>query len=109
LRPHGTLGLIWNVEDYNQSRSFPCETAWESALRDLNWKYTKDTATRFKDGKWKAVFEGTSEDGFSRPINEASVRETFWHSREDLWKRLNTLSNIANLSPEDNAVCTELL
>jgi hypothetical protein len=105
LRPHGSLGFIWNVEDYNQARAFSCETAWESELRDLNWQYTTDTVPRFKDGKWKAVFDEEGEDGFRCPINEKLVRETCWLMRESLWKRLNTLSNIANLSSQDNSVC----
>ncbi|KAA8894657.1 putative 2-heptaprenyl-1,4-naphthoquinone methyltransferase [Sphaerosporella brunnea] len=103
LRPHGSLGFIWNVEDYNQARTFACATAWETAMRDLNWKYTTDTAPRFKDGKWKAVFEEKSEDRFHRPIHEKLFREKFWVTREGLWKRWNTLSNIANLNPQDNA------
>ncbi|KAI5849956.1 S-adenosyl-L-methionine-dependent methyltransferase [Tricharina praecox] len=90
----GTLGLIWNVEDYNQSRIFECETAWESSMRDLNWQYTTDDALRFKDGLWRCVFAAGNDQPFN-PVEERLFREVFWVGREGLWERLNTLSNIA--------------
>lgn len=98
------LGLIWNVEDYNQSRTFECETAWESSMRDLNWQFTNDNAPRFKDGLWRCVFAPGNEHPFDA-VKERLFREIFWEDREGLWKRFNTLSYIANQGEKEKAVC----
>ena len=44
LRQRGSLGLIWNAEDYNQTRGFSgaAATEWETLLRELNWEYSTD-------------------------------------------------------------------
>jgi len=101
LHPQGTLGFIWNVEDYNQTIDFSCATSWESALRDLNWKYTLDDVHRYKNAEWRKVFD---EDELPFvPLEEMLVREEIWISKQELWNRLNTLSNIASLTPQDKA------
>ena len=110
------------MEDYNQTRDGAAATEWERLLRELNWEYTTDSvclplhqkvssqalidqALRYKDAKWQAVF-GTDEAGrlFNTPLQEQLFRESVWLSDEQLWRRLNTLSHIANLSVDERAV-----
>lgn len=87
--------MIWNIEDYNQARSYPTKTRWESALRAINWKYTTDVSPRYKDSAWSAAFKNQSV--FSA-VEERIFEVKIWLEKEALWKRLGTLSNIANLS-----------
>ena len=107
LRPNaGALGFIWNIEDYNQTHSFKGETEWEAELRELNWAFTADPAPRFKDNQWRQVFleAGWDRLPFQLPIHEKAFRETFWLTKEELWNRLNTLSNIVNQSDRNKIV-----
>lgn len=104
LRPKGTLGFIWNIEDYNQARDFACSTSWESSLRDLNWKYTTDSTPRYKDCRWRSIFdhEHTLPTGFV-PLGEKLFRKQAWLPEKALWNRFCTLSNIANLDARDKS------
>lgn len=101
LRPAGMLGLIWNIEDYNQAREYPTKTRWESDLRTINWKYTTDKSPRYKDLAWAAAFEDQSVFG---PVEEKIFEVKVWLEKEALWQRLGTLSNIANLSDGEKDV-----
>ncbi|KAF8247462.1 S-adenosyl-L-methionine-dependent methyltransferase [Wilcoxina mikolae CBS 423.85] len=101
LPPQDSLGFIWNVEDYNQTRNFSCATSWEASLRDLNWKCTNDQVPRYKDSKWQAIFGQEEANSLYKPLEEKLFRERAWLSKEGLWSRLNTLSNIVNLSAQD--------
>lgn len=89
------------MEDYNQSRTYATRTKWEGELRNVNWKYTTDTSPRYKDLQWSAVFEGQTL--FSMP-EEKIFDVEIWLDTESLWKRLGTLSNIANLSAGEKEV-----
>ena len=115
LLPTGSLGLIWNIEDYNQTKTYNCTTAWEGRLRDLIWTY-EDSKPRFRNEKWRRVFEEqtrstpifttkTANPLFSLPIGEKQIPFTVKMNREDLWKRWCTLSQIAVLEGEALKVC----
>ncbi|KAL8874493.1 MAG: hypothetical protein Q9174_000186 [Haloplaca sp. 1 TL-2023] len=56
LVPGGTLGLIWNVEDYNAPKSWEPQTTWEAKMKDLMWSYD-DQQPRFRHEKWRQVFD----------------------------------------------------
>ncbi|KAK3061267.1 hypothetical protein LTR53_019834, partial [Teratosphaeriaceae sp. CCFEE 6253] len=56
LRPHGVLGMIWNIEDYNSPQTYDASTPWEGKLRDLTWTFSDDEP-RFRHEKWRKVFE----------------------------------------------------
>ncbi|KAL7271022.1 hypothetical protein RUND412_006250 [Rhizina undulata] len=99
LKPNGKLGFIWNVEDYNQSKTYKTTTKWEEAFKALNWENTKDTSPRYKDSKWRAAFE--DQKLFAVPLGERIFNVEIWLGDAALWKRLGTLSNIANLTEEE--------
>lgn len=105
LRPAGRLGLIWNIEDYNQAREYPTKTRWESDLRTINWKYTTDASPRYKNHAWAAAFQHQSLFG---PVEEKIFEVKVWLEKEALWQRLGTLSNIANLSDGEKDVSVYL-
>ena len=42
LARHSALGLVWNVEDYNNARDHKASTAWEGKLHDLTWKVSEE-------------------------------------------------------------------
>jgi len=73
-------------------------------MRDLNWQFTNDDAPRFKDGMWRCVFAAGNKQPF-KAVEEKLFREVFWLDREGLWKRFNTLSNIANQGEKEKGVC----
>jgi hypothetical protein len=84
-------------------------TDWESAVRDLTWTFD-DNRPRFRHEKWRKCFDEqlahspfslTSADPiFSLPLGEGSVKFETWLSRDDIWKRYRTLSQIAVLEGE---------
>lgn len=107
LKPTAVLGMIWNVEDYNAPLDWNVHSGWESAMRDEMWAIP-DGHPRFRDLKWKAVFDEQNRDNpfslqmdadplFGLPIGEQTFEFENWLSKEDVWKRFNTYSQIANL------------
>ncbi|KAF2757261.1 S-adenosyl-L-methionine-dependent methyltransferase [Pseudovirgaria hyperparasitica] len=113
LKPGGTLGMIWNIDDYNQTRRYHVQTEWEGKLRDLTWTFD-DATPRFRHEKWQKVFDsqlnllpvalvkkGNSE--FTLPIGK-EMEKWVWTSelsKEDLWNRYSTLSQVAVLEGEN--------
>ncbi|EDN98044.1 hypothetical protein SS1G_12901 [Sclerotinia sclerotiorum 1980 UF-70] len=89
-------------------------TKWEQVLKDIV-ESTEDGLPRFRNGKWKQVFEDqldstplqTLKDTFmqdfpqfSLPLGEDHVEWTAWLSDEAIWNRFGTLSAITVLEPE---------
>ncbi|KAI5203098.1 putative 2-heptaprenyl-1,4-naphthoquinone methyltransferase [Aureobasidium subglaciale] len=111
LQPHGTLGLIWNIEDYNAPKSHPATTSWEQKLQDLIHTFD-DSQPRFRHEKWRSVFDSqlssnpftitsSAEPLFSLPLAENVEEWSVWLSEDALWERLSTLSQIAVLQGEE--------
>jgi hypothetical protein len=84
-------------------------TEWEFQIRDLTWTLD-DNLPRYRHEKWRQCFDDqlasipfslTSVDPlFSLPLGEDSVDFETWLSRDDIWKRYRTLSQIAALEGE---------
>lgn len=112
LKPRGVLGMIWNIEDYNAPRDWACKEKWADALKQVLWSLD-DGHKRFRDMQWKQVFDEqgrsdpisihTSEPLFSLPLGEDTVGFENWLSKDLIWKRYQTLSQIANLEPAELA------
>ena len=110
LQPRGTLGLVWNIEDYNAPMSWEMHSAWEKKIRELIWSFD-DNMPRFRHEKWRKVFDDqnqdslfsltTSETLFGLPLGEDVVKFETWLPKDDIWKRIHTLSQIAVLEGED--------
>jgi len=111
IRLDGCLGMVWNIEDYNQTQNWTKTTKWETRLNDFLWSFDDD-APRFRNEKWRAVFENQVKTTpftvtalanplFSLPLGEEQVKWTVWLSKESIWKRYGTLSQIAILEGED--------
>ncbi|KAL9947522.1 hypothetical protein D7B24_000043 [Verticillium nonalfalfae] len=123
LKPRSSLGLIWNIEDYNKPAAWTASTHWEQRLNELIHSLDGDGQARFRNDAWRACFDSqaanplktvaeyglpglaTTDDGkapwFAVPIGEASVPFTVWLTEEALWKRLSTLSQVAVLEGDD--------
>ncbi|KAH8803484.1 methyltransferase [Xylogone sp. PMI_703] len=100
LKPSGTLGLIWNVDDWNTPNEWSCATAAGRAVKAVN-ESIEDGLARFRHMKWKDVFTSTTPHLFKHPLQEN--RDTKWTkylSDEAIWKRLATVSAIQNLTSE---------
>ncbi|KAL9080073.1 MAG: hypothetical protein Q9157_001096 [Trypethelium eluteriae] len=111
LKPHGALGLVWNIEDYNAARSHVAATSWEAELQDLTWSFD-DGAPRYRHEKWKEVFDkqlksnplsiiATADPLFSLPLAAHECKWTVWLTKDDLMKRYWTLSQVAVLEGDE--------
>jgi len=95
LKSRGRLGLVWNIEDYNNSLSLSSPHPWTLKLRQhlfsLDHLAPEDNV-RFRNGIWRNAFKDAAEFG---KLNEGSVEWTVPLGKEELWKRFRTLSQIA--------------
>lgn len=109
LVPGGSLGMIWNVEDYNAPKSWTPSTQWEAKVKDITWSFD-DSQPRFRHERWREVFEEqlsstpfgiqSTNPLFSLPLGENSEAFTYWLSPEAVWKRYHSLSQISVLQGE---------
>ncbi|KAE9975834.1 hypothetical protein EG327_008324 [Venturia inaequalis] len=110
IRLAGVLGMVWNIEDYNQTQEATKTTKWEAKLNDFIWTF-KDDSPRFRNSQWKGVFDNQIKSTpftitafasplFSLPLGEDEVKWTAWLAREKVWDRFSTLSQIAVLEGE---------
>ncbi|KIH92753.1 methyltransferase type 11 [Sporothrix brasiliensis 5110] len=103
LKPGATVGVIWNIEDYNKPAAWPAKAAWEQSLNDIICSLASDGSPRFRDGKWQQAFDdaarsqGKDKPALYSPLADDRVYWTVKLAPEALWKRLLTLSQIANL------------
>lgn len=75
-------------------------------MRDLVWLF-EDDQPRFRHEKWRSVFDEQAKGDpltlhfadplFGLPIGETAVEYETWLSKDDIWKRLRTLSQVAVL------------
>ena len=107
LKPHGSLGMVWNIDDYNTPQSYEPKTEWETKLHDLTWTFDDDLP-RFRHEQWRHVFDEQikktplslvvpSDQLFSLPLGEHDEKFEVRLSKEQVWERYNTLSHIARL------------
>lgn len=98
LRPGGVFGLIWNVEDYNNSLSHASPHSWTVTLRKYLFGLDKQApgdAIRFRNSTWQPVFDDPNSP--FGPLQTSSERWSVNLDKEALWKRWRTLSQIAAL------------
>ena len=79
-------------------------------MRDLVWTFD-DGLPRFRHLEWKKVFDEQNSGNplmlhfakslFGLPMGEATVAFETWLSKDDIWKRFRTLSQIAVLEGEE--------
>ena len=126
MQPTGVLGLIWNIEDCkfvsrtrlntnpclidNSPKSWEVHSGWESKMRDLIWSFDDDLP-RFRHEKWRKVFDQQNVGNplttlfatplFGLPIGESNLEWETWLSKDDVWKRYRTLSQIAILEGDE--------
>ncbi|KAF4124033.1 tRNA G46 methylase TrmB [Geosmithia morbida] len=100
LKPDGRLAMIWNIEDYNKPPAWTAASNYEQKLNELILSISRDGQPRFRDYKWKDVFD-TQTGLFSTPIGEDGIEWTIWLSHQALWERVQTLSHVALLRGAD--------
>ena len=94
----------------NTPESWEVHEGWEKAIKELVWTFDDDTP-RFRHEKWRQVFDEQVSSNplslhvanplFGLPLGEDSVEFKSWLSKEDLWGRLRTLSQLAVLEGEE--------
>lgn len=115
LKPHGVLGLVWNIEDYNAPRDHKASSSWETVVHGLTWKVADesgDETPRFRHLQWRKVFDeqvkktplsliiASDDQKFSLPIGEYTEPFEVALSKEKAWDRYCTLAHIAVLEGE---------
>ena len=110
IKPGGVFGMIWNIEDYNSPKSWPT-SGYETKMKEVTWAFD-DGSARFRHEKWKQVFDSQLGDNpvsiikstnpmFGLPLGEEKYPFTTWLSKEDIWNRYSTLSQVAVLKEEE--------
>jgi hypothetical protein len=111
LAPHGHLGMVWNIDDYNSTKDFKPQTQWERKLHDLIWSFDDDLP-RYRHNQWRQVFDEQVEKGplslltagdqlFTLPLGEQHEHFETKLSKDQVWERYNTLSHIAQQEGEE--------
>ncbi|KAH0842335.1 methyltransferase [Fonsecaea pedrosoi] len=105
-----TAGELTGHNADNSPKSWTIHPGWEQAMRDVIWTF-EDGSPRFRHEKWRQVFEDQTASNplsatfanplFGLPLGEGSVEFTSWLSKEDIWARLRTLSQLAILEGEE--------
>ncbi|KAL6908730.1 S-adenosyl-L-methionine-dependent methyltransferase [Trichoderma evansii] len=106
LKPGGTLGMIWNVEDYNKPASWPASSKWAEALNARIFGLPDFGPPRFRHLKWPLVFDRQAKlekPLFSTPIGEEKVPWAVWLEKDAVWNRVHTLSHVYTLEGEVKA------
>ena len=114
LDPHGGLGMVWNMDDYNSARGFEPTTTWEAKVHDLTRTF-EDRLPRYRHEKWREVFDeqvkstplslfAAGDQLFSLPLGEHHEKFEVRLSKEEVWERYNTLSHISVLEGEEREV-----
>ena len=85
-------------------------TEWEAKVKELTWTCVDETP-RFRHEKWKEPFDNqlktspltiqSADPLFSLPLGEDSVKFETWLSKDAIWDRYHTLSQIAILKGEE--------
>lgn len=86
-------------------------TPWESKLHDLIWTFD-DAQPRYRHAEWRKVFDEQLRSTpltlplfanplFSLPLAEQTFPFTVKLTKEALWDRFSTLSQIARLEGEE--------
>ncbi|CAD0048916.1 unnamed protein product, partial [Aureobasidium pullulans] len=130
LQPHGAFGMIWNIEDCECQTLSPSamHIVLSHAHDTTHRKHTQhpqagskaprldshfdDNQPRFRHEKWRSVFDSqlssnpfsittSAEPLFALPLAENTEEWSVWLTKEAIWQRFSTLSQIAVLESEE--------
>ncbi len=102
-----------NIDNYPYE--MPTTAKWQQKLREI-LKSLDDGLPRFRDMKWKEVFENQIDQTplqtirdtfnqnlprFSLPLGQGNVKWTVGLTEEGIWARFLTFSQIANLEQSE--------
>jgi ubiquinone/menaquinone biosynthesis C-methylase UbiE len=88
LRPHGTLGLIWNIRDEASD--------WSERLTEIFDRLSGDGAPRYRDMRWREAFEDTDLFG---PFHHQVAYHVHQVTRDAFLDRVLSVSYVAS-APE---------
>lgn len=94
----------------NTPKSWKPHPGWETSIRDLTWSF-EDDVPRFREDRWREVFENQtrtnpitihfSDPLFSLPLGEAKFPFENWLTKDEIWNRYRTLSQVAVLEGDE--------
>lgn len=97
------LSHVTNSPD-NATRDETPSSHWETVVKDIIWNELDDSLPRFRHNAWRQVFTETGQTLFEAPVQETSVDNNYFASRQQIWERLRTLSQFSVLEGEKLAV-----
>ena len=97
----------------NSGRTWKSTTIWEDKLKEIiRLNDVEDARAGHK--KWQDLFErpskapgypkGAAQSLFSVPVENSMILWTVWMSKNDIWNRYKTLSQIASLDAKGQEV-----
>ncbi|CAM6090728.1 unnamed protein product [Calypogeia fissa] len=93
LKPHGKLGLIWNLEDRNSAK-------WVASLRQLYEKYEMGTP-QYRLGIWREVWGTEEAKKLFTELQEAQFQHVQLCTEDVVWGRVASKSYVACRSDEE--------
>lgn len=109
------LSVLTTLAD-NGPMSWKTSTAWEEKMKAITWE-VDDQQPRFRHQQWMKAFDNQSSwpldvpstsTLFSLPLGEETFEFTYWMSKEAVWQRYSTLSQIAVLDATEKQVSADL-
>ncbi|KAF1974696.1 putative 2-heptaprenyl-1,4-naphthoquinone methyltransferase [Bimuria novae-zelandiae CBS 107.79] len=101
LRPNaGGLGLIWNVDDFNAPIDHTPSTSYEARLKAII-RSLPNPINLYRELKWKDVLQSDQQRFFVHPLRERDLAYETAFSRESIWDRFATMSQVSKLEGEE--------
>ncbi|KOS19082.1 putative methyltransferase [Escovopsis weberi] len=101
MKPGAKLGMIWNIEDYNQPADWKATSPWEQTLKERILKLEGSGPPRFRHDTWPKAFE--EQKHFAAPVQTEVQAWTVFLGKEALWERIHTLSQVYTMAEEEKA------
>ncbi|OAG08166.1 S-adenosyl-L-methionine-dependent methyltransferase [Paraphaeosphaeria sporulosa] len=97
LKPSGGgLGMVWNVDDFNAPIDHTPSTPYEARLKVII-RSLPNPINLYRELKWKDVLRPEQQQLFEWPIKEEELAYNTRLSREHIWDRFATMSQISSL------------
>ncbi|KAK3203496.1 hypothetical protein GRF29_112g1414914, partial [Pseudopithomyces chartarum] len=96
LRPEGGLGLIWNVDDFNGPIDHTPSTPYEARLKAII-RSLPNPINLYRELKWKDALNPDQQNYFKHPLGEGEIAYEAILSRESIWERFATMSQVSKL------------
>ncbi|KAL5396932.1 hypothetical protein PMIN02_002706 [Paraphaeosphaeria minitans] len=101
LKPGGGgLGMIWNVDDFNAPIDHTPSTPYEARLKAII-RSLPNPISLYRELKWMDVLQLEQQQLFEWPLHEDEVAYGTRLSRDQIWERFATMSQVSSLKGDE--------